>query len=172
MLQRKVRKSFKQFVMAIMCLSLTLMHLPVQAQRKQPHHKPNIILILADDLGYGDLGSYGQKFFKTPNLDRMAEEGLRFTQFHPLNFHPSAFILHPCSSSPYFILHPGIIYQLNHDESFKRYKITLLCAHSAFIAELPASEFSAGDILCCPSCKRSHRASQTRRHDAHQRRDV
>ena len=43
---------------------------------------PNIVLILADDLGYGDLGSYGQKRIKTPNLDRMAREGMRFTQFY------------------------------------------------------------------------------------------
>ncbi|HEV2763062.1 MAG TPA: sulfatase-like hydrolase/transferase, partial [Pyrinomonadaceae bacterium] len=43
---------------------------------------PNIILVVADDLGYGDLGSYGQKFIRTPNLDRMAREGLRFTQFY------------------------------------------------------------------------------------------
>jgi arylsulfatase A-like enzyme len=44
--------------------------------------KPNIIFILADDLGYGELGSYGQKMIQTPNLDRMAAEGIRFPQFY------------------------------------------------------------------------------------------
>ena len=41
--------------------------------------KPNIIYILADDLGMGDLGCYGQKALKTPNLDKLAAEGMRFT---------------------------------------------------------------------------------------------
>ena len=41
---------------------------------------PNIVLIVADDLGYGDLGCYGQKLLGTPNIDRLAAEGLRFTQ--------------------------------------------------------------------------------------------
>lgn len=47
--------------------------------------KPNIIFILADDLGYGELGSYGQKAIQTPALDRMAAEGMRFTQFYAGN---------------------------------------------------------------------------------------
>jgi len=42
--------------------------------------RPNIIYIMADDLGYGDLGCYGQKQIKTPNIDRLAKEGTRFTQ--------------------------------------------------------------------------------------------
>jgi len=42
--------------------------------------KPNIIFIMADDLGYADLGCYGQKKIKTPNIDRLAAEGMRFTQ--------------------------------------------------------------------------------------------
>ncbi|MDA1275146.1 MAG: arylsulfatase [Verrucomicrobia bacterium] len=44
--------------------------------------KPNLIFIMADDLGYGDIGCYGQKIIQTPRLDRMASEGLRFTQFY------------------------------------------------------------------------------------------
>ena len=44
--------------------------------------KPNLIWIMADDLGYGELGRYGQKVIRTPNLDRMASEGLRFTHFY------------------------------------------------------------------------------------------
>ena len=43
---------------------------------------PNIIYIIADDLGYGDLGSFGQQHIQTPNLDRMAEEGMKFTQHY------------------------------------------------------------------------------------------
>ena len=50
---------------------------PVSAQVK-----PNIVYILADDLGYGDLGCYGQKDILTPNIDRLAAEGMRFTQHY------------------------------------------------------------------------------------------
>jgi arylsulfatase A-like enzyme len=50
------------------------------AQASTP--RPNLIWIMADDLGWGDLGCYGQKVIQTPNLDRMAAEGLRFTHFY------------------------------------------------------------------------------------------
>ena len=44
--------------------------------------RPNVIWIMADDLGYGDLGCYGQRLIRTPRLDQMAAEGMRFTQFY------------------------------------------------------------------------------------------
>ena len=42
---------------------------------------PNVVFIVADDLGYGDIGPYGQAKIRTPRLDLMAREGTRFTQF-------------------------------------------------------------------------------------------
>ena len=52
------------------------------AQRGQQPRPPNILLIQADDLGYGDLSAYGQARFQTPALDRLAREGIRFTQYY------------------------------------------------------------------------------------------
>ena len=52
---------------------------PLSAARDE---RPNIIYIMVDDLGYGDLGCYGQEVVQTPNLDRMAAEGMRFTDHY------------------------------------------------------------------------------------------
>ena len=49
---------------------------------KRELKKPNIIYILADDLGYGDLSCYGQSKFSTPNIDKLAEKGIKFTQHY------------------------------------------------------------------------------------------
>ncbi len=55
---------------------------PNTAYSAEDECRPNIVLILADDLGYGELGCYGQQVIKTPQLDRMAHEGMRFTHFY------------------------------------------------------------------------------------------
>lgn len=53
-----------------------------QGEDEQVQDKPNVIFILADDLGYGELGSYGQELIETPNIDGLAREGMRFTQHY------------------------------------------------------------------------------------------
>src|SRR5262245_38124420 len=53
---------------------------PLFGATEQP--KPNIVLIVADDLGYGDLGCYGCKDIRSPNVDRLAQEGVRLTDFY------------------------------------------------------------------------------------------
>src|SRR5512133_523623 len=68
----------KIFISGCMILSAA----PLFGKSDQPKKKsknPNIIFIMADDLGLGDVGCYGQKYIKTPNIDRMAQDGIKFT---------------------------------------------------------------------------------------------
>ena len=54
----------------------------VSASNRTPNPKPNILMILVDDLGYGDLACYGSKDMRTPNLDRLMARGMRFDNFY------------------------------------------------------------------------------------------
>lgn len=65
---------------AVAMLAASIGIVAVSADRLSAAEKPNFVFILADDLGYSDLGCYGSAFHETPNLDRLASEGLRFTQ--------------------------------------------------------------------------------------------
>ncbi|MGH7955765.1 MAG: sulfatase-like hydrolase/transferase, partial [Opitutaceae bacterium] len=49
---------------------------------KSAARRPNIIFLLADDLGYGDIGAFGQKKIRTPHLDQLANDGMRFTHHY------------------------------------------------------------------------------------------
>jgi len=63
------------------CFLISLIFLFISCSEKEPP-KPNFIFIFCDDLGYGDLGCYGNKMHRTPNLDKMASEGIKFTDFY------------------------------------------------------------------------------------------
>src|SRR2546423_944161 len=52
------------------------------ARQPSPPVRPNIVIVQADDLGYGDLSAYGQAQFQTPSLDRLAADGIRFTEYY------------------------------------------------------------------------------------------
>jgi arylsulfatase A len=68
----------KTLTSSLLLAALFALIAPVQ----QRTDRPNILLIQADDLGYGDLSAYGQSRFQTPSLDRLAREGIRFTQYY------------------------------------------------------------------------------------------
>ena len=68
--------------MRTLCLSLTLASLIVGAGAAQAPPRPNIVVFIMDDLGYGDIGSYGVPDAKTPNIDRLAREGVKLTDFY------------------------------------------------------------------------------------------
>jgi arylsulfatase A len=79
---KSTRREFLQYT-GLLTTQLALAGCSCLSSGKTPSkNKPNVIYILADDLGYGDLSCYGQKRFETPNIDRLAAEGMRFTQHY------------------------------------------------------------------------------------------
>ena len=72
-------KTFPLLLSALLFLPVTAIH--AAASAKSPA-QPNIIYILLDDAGYGDIDSYGQKTLRTPNMDRLAREGMKFTRHY------------------------------------------------------------------------------------------
>ncbi len=97
----KPRKYFLTLLIVLLNLLLPFTFF-VSAQKHNGKQKPNIILVYADDLGYGDLGSYGQKFIKTPNIDKLAKSGIKFT-----NFYASAPVCAPSRASLMTAKHQG-----------------------------------------------------------------
>ncbi len=73
-----MRNNYRYFGYILIFLALLIF--PFWADGANPDNRPNIIFIMADDLGYGELGCYGQKIIQTPNIDKLANEGIRFTQ--------------------------------------------------------------------------------------------
>lgn len=67
---------------SVWLIALSILCVGCATKPPAPQDPPNIVLIFVDDMGYGDLGSYGLKTAKTPHLDRLATEGTRFTSFY------------------------------------------------------------------------------------------
>ncbi|MGJ8676720.1 MAG: arylsulfatase [Akkermansiaceae bacterium] len=75
-------KPLKLTYVIICCMGMASLSAAPEAQPKIPAAKPNVILIMTDDQGYGDLGCHGNPILKTPELDRLHGESIRFTDFH------------------------------------------------------------------------------------------
>ncbi len=74
---------FKEFLIPALAIGMAIPFACTKQPEKQAAPaKPNIVLIMADDLGWKELGCYGQEKIKTPNIDRLATQGMRFTDFH------------------------------------------------------------------------------------------
>ncbi|MFO0888544.1 MAG: sulfatase [Isosphaeraceae bacterium] len=68
------------------CVRIMAVFIGIISCRVQAAPPPNVVILLADDLGYGDLGCYGHPTIRTPNLDRMAAEGVKLTQFYAWSY--------------------------------------------------------------------------------------
>ena len=77
---RTCRAGTVWWVVAVFCFSIA----PASAKpdTKAPPDRPSLVIIFTDDQGYADVGCFGATGFETPNLDRMAAEGMRFTDFY------------------------------------------------------------------------------------------
>ncbi len=82
MLTNRKPAIFGSGAVGIIILFTTILLFAACHEKEAINRKPNIIYILADDLGYGDLSIYGQQKFTTPHIDKLAQEGMRFTQHY------------------------------------------------------------------------------------------
>jgi len=80
---KKLLNSFNRYtVMGVFIVLLLALFSGFSADQKEKEKLPNVVLIFMDDMGYGDLASYGAINYETPNLDKLAMEGMRFTNFY------------------------------------------------------------------------------------------
>ena len=77
----KLKLSFLRYI-TLLVMAVLMAAVPSSFAAQATPGRPNVIILFADDLGWGDLGCYGHPAFKTPNLDRLAREGARLTNFY------------------------------------------------------------------------------------------
>lgn len=96
-------------------IGLCLVSRPVAAQQEK-QQRPNILLITADNLGYGDLGCYGNKVMQTPRLDQLAREGARLTDFYTAS--PTCTVSRATLLTGRYPQRIGLNHQLSADENY------------------------------------------------------
>ena len=104
--------------------------------------KPNVIFILADDLGWGDLSCYGQKHFKTPNIDKLAAEGIKFSQAYS-----GSPVCAPSRCSLLTGLHTGHSYIRDNDEWDERGNVWSDPVKFEGQRPIPAGTFTLGSLF-------------------------
>ena len=89
---------------------------PISAKEKQTQQRPNILLITADNLGYGDLGCYGNPVMKTPHLDKLAQQGVKLTDFYTAS--PTCTVSRATLLTGRYPQRIGLNHQLSADENY------------------------------------------------------
>ena len=123
-------------VLFLMALLASLFSCPAWAQEPQAGSKPNIIIILVDDMGYGDIGCFGSTLNHTPNCDRMAAEGMKLTSFYaaPVCTPSRASLLTGCYAKRVSL--PEVIFPMSHlGISAKEHTIAELLKDQGYVTE-------------------------------------
>ena len=128
-------RSKKLFHIALASLTPALALFSSCSEKAEEPQKPNIIYILADDLGWSELGCYGQKKIETPNIDRLAQEGMRFT-----NHYSGQAVSGPSRCVLFTGLHSGHAYIRGNDPVASRGNVwdyNAMCADSTLEGQRP-----------------------------------
>jgi len=142
-----LKKTFKSIIFGGVLVAVSSCSSGKTAEKDLKKSKPNIIYILADDLGYGDLGCYGQKLIETPNIDQLASNGIRFT-----NHYSGAPVCAPSRCALLTGKHTGHSYIRGNDEWNERgdvwnYKAQIADSTLEGQRPLPESEVTIAQLL-------------------------
>ncbi|QDT43902.1 Arylsulfatase [Gimesia alba] len=102
--------------LVVVCLLALFSLSPISAKEKQTRQRPNILLITADNLGYGDLGCYGNPVMKTPQLDKLAKQGVKLTDFYTAS--PTCTVSRATLMTGRYPQRIGLNHQLSADENY------------------------------------------------------
>lgn len=128
-------------LLACVLCTLATGPVPLSAREQKARHLPNVVLFLVDDLGWADVGCNGRSFYETPNLDRMAQEGVRFTQAYAA--------CHVCSPARASILtgkYPAALQMTDWLPGRKNFPFQKLL-NATVRQQLPAGEVTLADAL-------------------------
>lgn len=100
----------------VLCFFALLSLTPISAKEQQKQQRPNILLMTADNLGYGDLSCYGNPVMKTPHLDRLAKQGVRLTDFYTAS--PTCTVSRATLLTGRYPQRIGLNHQLSADENY------------------------------------------------------
>lgn len=150
----KINKIMNRRWFLSILIALIIIYPELGFGQKQESDKPNIVYILADDLGYGELGEYGQEKIETPNIDALAQNGMKFTQ------HYSGSPV--CAPSRYMLMtgkHPGNAYVRGNDAMTERgdvWNFEAMDEHPELEGNvpIPSETITIAEILKKPTIKR------------------
>jgi arylsulfatase A-like enzyme len=134
-----MKSGFVKYIFSVLLVSLSLYAISQKTSLKTKK-QPNIILLLVDDLGWIDIGSYGSSFYETPNIDKLTKEGIKFT-----NAYSACNVCSPSRASILTGKYPARLHLTDWIEGYQKPFAKLL--PPAWTMYLPLEETTIAEVL-------------------------